>query len=150
MNISEEAVLDSPRTSDPIVLFVDDDPAVLQSIRRCFRHEPYDLITSKSGEEALGWMVEFPIDLLIADQRMPDMTGTELLRQVHRQFPDTTCAILTAYPSTDLIRQGRDAGAARILYKPWDDQRLRETVRGILSERPENGDEPPQYRGRPS
>jgi len=121
---------------DPIVLFVDDEPAVLSSLRRCFRNEPCTVFTAASPREAFAWLEQAPIDLVVADERMPEMTGTDLLREIRRRSPKTSRALLTGYPGDALIRQGLEAGADTFLYKPWDDETLRRTVRRVLAEGP--------------
>lgn len=121
------------RTQDPIILLVDDEPAVLGAMRRSLRNEPYEVITAGSCEEALGWLEELPVDLVITDQRMPGMSGTELLEVVRTRFPKTRRAILTGYPTPSTVRRGLEAGSDSFLYKPWDDRILLETIRRILA-----------------
>jgi len=117
---------------DPIVLLVDDEPGIVNAIRRTLRDEPYELITAGSSAEALGWLDEIPVGLMITDQRMPDMTGTELLEVVRKRYPRTARALITGYRTPSTIRKGLEAGADTFLYKPWDDAHLVETVRRIL------------------
>jgi response regulator RpfG family c-di-GMP phosphodiesterase len=132
MRVEPRPSLSSFRSSEPVVLFVDDEPEVLSAIRRCFRHEPYIIFTALGPREALEWIERRPIDLVIADERMPEMAGTELLRAVRDQSPRTARGILTGYPSEIIIQQGLEAGAEAFLYKPWDEQALRKTVRSLL------------------
>lgn len=123
-----------PRTrwGDPVILCVDDEPEILGALRRCFRNEPYEVITAGGTEEALAWLAELPVDLLLTDERMPSMKGTELLQEARRRSPKTIRVILTGYPSEIVIQKGLEAGAGVFLYKPWDDKVLRETVRRLL------------------
>ena len=116
----------------PIVLCVDDEVETLSALRRCLRNEPYELITARSAAEALGWLREVPVDLVLTDQRMPGAPGTNLLREIRERSPRTARAILTGYPQARLIQQGLEAGADTFLYKPWDDESLRVTIRRIL------------------
>jgi response regulator RpfG family c-di-GMP phosphodiesterase len=118
---------------DPVVLLVDDEPGILNAVRRSLRDEPCEVITAGSSVEALGWLQEIPVDLIITDQRMPGMTGTELLQEVRRLYPRTARALLTGYRTPSTLRQGLEAGADTLLYKPWDDAHLVETVRRILA-----------------
>lgn len=122
---------------DPVVLCVDDEPGILNAVRRSLRDEPYEVITAASCEEALGWLEDIPIDLVITDQRMPHMTGTELLHQVAKRFPKTARALLTAYRTPSTICQGLESGTDTFLSKPWDDGVLIETVRQILKKKTE-------------
>jgi DNA-binding NarL/FixJ family response regulator len=78
---------------------------------------------------------------VIADLRMPGMTGTELLGEIRGRFPQTSCAILTGDHALTVIRDGGRAGAAAVLFKPWKDEALRDTVRRLL-ERPPGAEAP--------
>ena len=124
------------RTQDPVVLCVDDDREVLAALRRSLRDEPYEVITALSAAEALGWLEELPVTLVITDQRMPDVTGTEFLRAVGKRWPATARAILTAHRVPSLVTEGLDAGIETFMYKPWDEEYLLETIRRILGKRP--------------
>lgn len=130
-----EKVRALPRSRDPVVLLVDDEPAVRGAVRRSLRNEPVEVITAGSCEEALGWLEELPVDLIITDQRMPGMSGTELLEVVRKRFPKTSRALLTGYPTPSTVRKGLEAGSDTFLYKPWDDRVLVETIRRILAKR---------------
>ena len=120
------------RNHHPVILCVDDERAILASLSRCLRSEPYEVITARGAAEALGWFEELPIDLVITDQRMPGATGTDLLREVRKRSPKTARAILTAHREPTLVEEGLEAGAETFLYKPWDDRFLKETIRRLL------------------
>ena len=125
------------RNHHPVVLCVDDERETLSALRRCLRNEPLEVITAQSAAEALGWFEELPIALVVTDQRMPGGSGADLLRQVRDRSPKTARAILTAYPGPSLMKEGLDAGAERLLYKPWRDEALIEAVRYLLANRSE-------------
>jgi DNA-binding NtrC family response regulator len=118
-----------------VILCVDDEPGVLNAVRRSLRDEPYDVITAGSSEEALGWLDELPVDLVITDQRMPGMLGTELLKEVRKRSPKTAIALLTGFRNASTVVQGLEAGAETFLYKPWDERHLVDTVRRLLGVR---------------
>jgi CheY-like chemotaxis protein len=132
MDASADLFTARRRTDRPIVLFVDDDPRVLAAIRRCLRREGYDVLTAESAREALERLADGAADLVIADQRMPGMSGTDLLSEIRERFPLTPCALLTADHALTIIRDGGRAGASAVLFKPWKDQSLRKTVRRLL------------------
>jgi DNA-binding NtrC family response regulator len=121
-----------PRSHHPVILCVDDDREILSALRRSLSRESYEVITAQGADEALCWFEEFPIDLLITDQRMPGTEGTQLLRVIGKRFPKTARAILTAHPGPALMQEGLEAGAETFLYKPWDDSVLRDTIRRVL------------------
>src|SRR5262245_24809572 len=85
------------------VVLVDDDPAVLRSLRRLLRHEPYDLLSTDRPESALQWIEEGDVSLMVTDQRMPDLCGTELAELVRRKSPGTIRVLLTAYPGNEIV-----------------------------------------------
>ena|SRR5436190_6993482 len=114
------------------VLFVDDEPEILSALRRCFRHEPYLIFTAAGSPEGIAWLERASIDLVVTDERLLGMSGTEFLRKVRALSPRTSRAILTGYPGEDVIRRGLEAGADSFLYKPWNDDVLRRTVRRLL------------------
>jgi len=118
--------------SGPVVLFVDDDPGVLNAVRRSFRDEPVEILTAGSADEALGWIGEMPVDLIVTDQRMPGMAGTELLLEVRKRSPKTAGALLTGFPTPSTVRSGRESGADAVLTKPWNDDVLVRTVRRLV------------------
>jgi len=120
------------RTDRPVVMLVDDDPGVLAALHRCLRREGYELLAVESGSRALERLAEAAVDLVITDQRMPGMKGTELIGEIRRRAPLTRCAILTGVHALSVIREGTQAGASSILFKPWDDRALRHAVRRLL------------------
>ena len=113
------------------VVFVDDEREILASFRRLLRNEPYEIRTTTSPREALEWVDRGEASLVISDQRMPDMLGTTLLEKVGLRSPDTARVLLTGYPDSTLLLRDLP-NRPLLLYKPWDGQTLRETIRDIL------------------
>src|SRR5687767_2460808 len=113
------------------VLVVDDEPQILSAIQRCLRRESYSVAAANDAEEAWEMLKESRIDLVIADERMPKITGTEFLRLTRNHSPRTSRVLLTGYPSGALVGNAFEAGAEAFLYKPWDDQVLRTMVREL-------------------
>jgi DNA-binding NtrC family response regulator len=113
------------------VIFVDDEREILASFRRLLRNEPYEVRTTTSPRQALDWVDRGEASVVISDQRMPDMLGTSLLEQVGLRSPGTARVLLTGYPdSTLLLRDLRNRPL--LLYKPWEGEELKETIRDIL------------------
>jgi len=79
----------------PTVLLVDDEPNVLTGLQRALRKEPYELLHASSVHEARTILRNRSVDVVIADQDMPDLVGTVFLAEVHREFPATERFILT-------------------------------------------------------
>ena len=120
-----------PRGNKTIVC-VDDEPLVSRALYRLFAREPYDVLVADTACKALRYVQDYDVDLVITDQRMPDMSGVELLREVRQSSPATGGLILTAYPESVLVDDPPDAPAPPIFAKPWDDDTLREGVREML------------------
>lgn len=117
------------------VLCVDDEPAILAALKRSLRLEPYDIVTTESPEDALRWISSRNVSLIISDQRMPGMQGTELLAEVSRSSPSTARIILTAHPGTTYSTPGMRRWLECMISKPWDSAMLRRTIRQLLRER---------------
>lgn len=115
------------------VLFVDDERPVLDAMQRILRREPYEVMTTERPEEALEWIARGGINLVVADQRMPTMTGTELLEAARIISPELNGVILTAYPRTSVLLDAANQGVRRLITKPWDDDDLRGIIRDLLA-----------------
>ncbi len=118
------------------VLLVDDDLGVLQSLVRRWRKESFRLRTATSAEDALGLLAAAPIDLIVSDCRMPGMSGSELLAQVARQYPNCIRIMLTGQPSLDMAIGAINNGAVyRFLTKPYDAEALGRIIREALEKK---------------
>ncbi len=115
--------------SKPTILTVDDDPLVSAAITRDLTSQygaDYRIVRAASGPEALVVLTELalrdePVALIAADQRMPRMTGIELLEQARAHAPGAKFLLLTAYADTDVaIKAINDIGLDYYLLKPWD------------------------------
>lgn len=112
----------------PRVLFVDDEKRVLNSMRALFRRE-YELFLTTVGSEAVRIAEENAVDVIIADQRMPEMSGVEVLGAVKERSPGTVRVLLTGYADLDAIEGSINVGEVfRFLSKPCPPQELRETL----------------------
>jgi thioredoxin reductase (NADPH) len=129
----------------PVILAVDDDPAVLGAIERDLRREyrpEYRVMKAESGKEGLEVAQTLatrntPIALFLVDQRMPVMSGTELLREAMKLHPNARKVMLTAYADTDAAIAGiNEIGLDHYLMKPWDppEQRLYPVLNDLLGE----------------
>ena len=115
------------------ILCVDDEPTILKSLERLFRKEEYDVHTAISGRDALSILEETPIDLVISDYRMPEMSGVDLLKEVKELYPGTIRIILSAYADFNNVVEAINEGQIyRFCHKPWDNYDLKSTVRHAL------------------
>jgi len=111
------------------IFIVDDEPANLRTLARLFRDD-YEVLTAASGDEALALLGQHDVALLITDQRMPGMTGIELLKKTVPLRPRMVRIILTGYTDVDALVEAINCGQVyRYVAKPWDNEDLRLTVR---------------------
>ena len=131
--------------SKPVILTVDDDLTVLRAIERDLRQQyqaDYRVIKAGSGAEGLEAAKELaarnsPVALFLVDQRMPGMTGIEMLREVSKLHPNARRVLLTAYADTDVAIAGiNEVALDHYLMKPWDppEQRLYPVLDDLLGE----------------
>ncbi|HUF72174.1 MAG TPA: response regulator [Gammaproteobacteria bacterium] len=139
------AVAMTPAARKPQVLFVDDEQRVLNSMRIMFRRE-FDLHLANSGKEALDIIGNADIDVIVADHRMPQMTGVEVLTQVRSMSPRTVRILLTGYADLDAVEGSiNDGEVFRFLTKPCPPDQLRNTVAlavKVAQQRPASAPEP--------
>ena len=116
------------------LLLVDDEPSVLEALRRTLRREGYRLLIATSGAEALALLEEQPVDLLISDIDMPGMSGLELLAVVRVKWPEVVRLVLTGGVSLESAIGAINEGEVhRYLTKPWSHEVLLETVRSTVA-----------------
>jgi thioredoxin reductase (NADPH) len=131
--------------SKPAILAVDDDPIVSAAITRDLQSRysaDYHIVRATSGPEALAMLARLalrdqPVALIVADQRMPQMTGIEMLQQARSHAPGAKYLLLTAYADTDVAIQAiNDIGLDYYLLKPWDppQERLYPVVDDLLGD----------------
>lgn len=123
-----------PEPCPATVLVVDDDLQALAALQRALRGEPYEARFMDDPFEALEWVRQRDIHLLITDEFMPGMLGTELLEAVRQRLPDTAVILLTGYPNMSVSYRGFQQRVDLLMVKPWDDADLRLQARRLLRE----------------
>ncbi|MDP2574237.1 sigma-54 dependent transcriptional regulator [Vibrio penaeicida] len=117
------------QTERPVVLVVDDERLSLQALRRNLQDE-FAVITAESVEEAEKALLEMPVQVVLADQRMPNTSGSEFLTQVREKWPDVVRMMISAYTEpNELIQSINEAGIYQFIPKPWQPEQLLLTVR---------------------
>ena len=108
------------------VLLVDDEPSVLSALTRALRNIGYELLTAGSASEALAIMETTQIKVIVSDEQMIGMKGSELLAEVQTRFPHTVRILLTGHATLEAATLAVNVGGIyRFLTKPWDDAMLR-------------------------
>ncbi|MEN3363268.1 MAG: hypothetical protein V7606_542 [Burkholderiales bacterium] len=115
-------------TAKPRLLFVDDEPSILNSLRVVFRTN-YDVTITTDGFEAIEFLKTGSFDVIVSDQRMPKITGIEVLRRAHELAPNTVRILLTGYSDPEAIVGAiNDVEVHRFLQKPWDNTQIKKVV----------------------
>lgn len=121
----------SPRRAT--VLFVDDEPAVLEGLRQVLRRYPFNVVTANSAASALRMLDVAGIDVVVSDERMPGMTGSEFLSIVCQKHPATMRIILTGQATLDAaVRAINEGEIFRFLLKPCQAHDLAQTILSAL------------------
>jgi len=120
--------------TQPTLLLVDDEPSIVSSLRRLLRGDGYRILTANSGSDGLKLLEEHTVDVIVSDQRMPEMTGVEFLREVRRLYPDTVRIVLSGYTELQTVTDAVNGGAIyKFLTKPWDDEQLRSHIQEAVA-----------------
>jgi DNA-binding NtrC family response regulator len=114
--------------SKPTLLFVDDEERILRSLTPMFRAD-YRVLSTTDPSQALAWLRDDKVHVIVSDQRMPTMLGAELLRQAREISPATMRLLLTGYSDLEAAMAAvNDGEIYRYVSKPWNMQELRQTV----------------------
>ncbi|MFH1625457.1 MAG: response regulator [Pseudomonadota bacterium] len=117
------------------ILCVDDEQSILNALGRLLRREDYTVLTASNAKEGLKLTQENQIDLIISDQRMPGMTGVDLLKQVKEISPNTVRIILSGYTDVNSITAAINEGNVyKFILKPWNDDELGLTIKRALEQ----------------
>lgn len=116
-------------TKPPVIVCVDDDEAMLSTVVRCLKREPFTIRSTLSASEALGWIAADDIAVLVSDYEMPEMTGAQLAGHARRVRPETVRILLTGKRTLETAIDGINQGEIfRFLNKPFDNEQLRGAV----------------------
>lgn len=112
------------------LLLLDDEENILRALTRVLRRDGYKILSATSAREAFEMLGRHEVHVVISDQRMPDISGTEFLSQVRSLYPDTVRLVLSGYTDLRTVTEAINRGAIyKFLTKPWDDQELRREIR---------------------
>lgn len=120
------AAQEAPRT----LLLVDDEANILRALQRLLRQDGYRILATTSAAEAFELLAQNAVQVIVSDQRMPEMNGTEFLSRVKELYPNTIRIVLSGYSEVETITQAVNRGAIyKFFTKPWDDAELRKELR---------------------
>ena len=128
------------------VLFVDDEPGNIELFKMQFE-DSFAVRTAAGGDEALAIMAREEIGVLLTDERMPGMTGVDLLARAVVRWPDTVRVIVSAYSDSPRLLQAINRGHAHeYIVKPWDKAELAACMaRGLAIAERKRGEQPDQH-----
>lgn len=116
------------------VLIVDDEENVRNSLVRQLRKEDYAILTASSATEAMEILLEETVDLILSDEKMPGMSGLDLLKMVKQRQPETMRFILTGHADLELVIRAINEGEIyKFFTKPWDNEELKVAIRNALN-----------------
>ena len=112
------------------LLLVDDEPNILQSLKRLLRRGGYRILTAESGQEGLELLENNTVQVIISDARMPGMSGIEFLDKSRERWPDCIRIMLSGYTELESVIQAVNRSAIyKFFTKPWEDDLLQDHVK---------------------
>jgi len=128
--LKENRLLNQPEiNSGRVLLLVDDEENILSSLKRLLRRDGYQIFTATSARQGFELLAAHPVGVVLSDQRMPEMCGTEFLSKVKEIYPHTVRMVLSGYTDLQSITEAINQGSIyKFLTKPWDDNLLRESI----------------------
>ncbi len=117
------------------ILIVDDEKNIISALKRLLRNENYNILSANSGQEGLDILKSSTVNLIISDQRMPGMSGTEFLSKAMSENADIIRIILSGYTDIDSIAEAINRGHIyKFILKPWNDSSLVLEIRQALDQ----------------
>ncbi len=117
------------------ILCVDDEEGIVESLERALKLDGYKVFTALGGAQGLEVLEKENVDLVISDQRMPNMSGYEFLKIVREKYPHVARIILSAHTDFDSLVQSINEGEIfRFFYKPWNLAELRKAIKAAIEQ----------------
>lgn len=114
---------------EKVLLLVDDEANILRALARLLRRDGYTILTAGGGREGLEILRQHPVQVIVSDQRMPEMSGAEFLSSARELYPDTIRIALSGYTDLNSVTESVNKGAIyKFLTKPWEDDELRQHI----------------------
>ncbi|MFO7912858.1 MAG: sigma-54 dependent transcriptional regulator [Desulfotignum sp.] len=115
------------------ILVVEDDESMRDFLELLLTRENYQVFTARTGKQAVNMIQKTTYDLVLADIRLGDITGLDVLKQVKKQHPDTVVIMISAYSTTEIAVKAMNEGAYDFVPKPFDNDELRQTIARALA-----------------
>ena len=129
----------TPKSGDQIqVLIVDDEVELLESLKNVLQRREMEVTTVQNGEEALKFMKESIVEVVVLDVKMPGMDGIVVLQRMKGEFPNVEVILLTGHPTVNTAMAGMKQSAFDYIVKPPDVDELADTIRQAYRRREES------------
>jgi two-component system, NtrC family, response regulator PilR len=135
MTSATESVAPATERRPPRILVVDDERSMRELLAIVLRREGYEVLLAENGRSAVSLLEREPVDLLISDIKMPDLSGVDVLRAAKKIDPDILGIMITAFASTESAVEAMRLGACDYLSKPFDIDLLKMKVREKIENR---------------
>ncbi|MBA7698927.1 Regulator of RpoS [subsurface metagenome] len=114
------------------MLVIDDDSVVLDSCRRVFTEEGFDVVTTNSAKEGLQLVSDSKFEIILCDWKMPEFNGMDVVEEIDKRSPDSTIVMISGFPSVGRATEAMKRGAMDYLAKPFTPEEIAETVKRAM------------------
>lgn len=128
----QEAEISSFESASPLILIMEDDVSLAKGFEMVLSEEGYDVSLAETGQEALNEFGRKAYDLLVADLRLPDIDGMEVIRQVKTGRPETEVVVVTGYGSAETAVDAMKLGVHDFLSKPLTEDQIKAAISDAL------------------
>jgi DNA-binding NtrC family response regulator len=119
------------------ILVMEDETTVAKGLEMVLSEAGYQVALAATGHAALDTLFEKQFDLLVADLRLPDMDGMDVIKRVKQKWPDTEVVVITGYSSVNSVVRSMKLGAHDYLAKPFSEDQIKESIRSALETKEE-------------
>ena len=117
------------------ILIIDDEPSIAEALTLILEDQGYEIVLARCGRDGIREAVSRAFDVTITDLRLPDMTGLDVLKALRAENPDSCVIVITAYGSSEMIRELKACGAVEVLKKPFLPSEIISLIEGALKDR---------------
>lgn len=129
---AQAQTVDRDQAQDIRILLMEDENVVAEGLKMILTEDGYRVEIADTGNGALAQLHSQPYDLLVADLRLPDIDGMEVIKQVKAEKPETFVIVITGYSTVDTAVEAMRYGASDYLAKPFTDEQIRSAVEKTL------------------
>jgi response regulator RpfG family c-di-GMP phosphodiesterase len=120
----------------PTLLIVDDEAQILSALKRALRREGYEIVAVESAAAALRVLEKRCVDVILSDHKMPGMSGVQLLARAAEMRPEAVRMLITGWVDEIPAERLEEVGICALVTKPWDDAKLKTTLRAVMGTAP--------------